>query len=577
MKNMVKTRRKIIIAAMVVCMLSVSWVIITNLLGVSFAKNNIKLYGEVKTGNAMYEVINQSDLLVEYMYPVKKTVTVSIPDVIKVKGKTLKVASIKAGAFDGNKKVKKITIGSKVALIGKNAFYRCKNLKDITIKASNLKANGVKANAFKGINSKAVIKVPEQKLSEYKKILKARGVTGKNQEIKGMKAEEEVPEVTFGPDHPLPEPKEAICSIGNIAKSSAATINKSKVSETWKYTKGDSIRFSARIYMTPEIYGQPGYRMAYGRWIMCYQCKNFFASDQDYAIHLCMSPKCGYHFLFPEQDEVYTEMYWIPDDEPCKVVFRFTLPEGLSCKEDSIEVLKSKYVEFPGISADVKKVDSNAYNVEISDQELTVTIDDIKTEPFFSYDFQELIDSGTPGALAYKWMEAPSYRAPFTIMFNAEMNDNTAAVNIVNASVSYSYKGMEKAVDLGNLNVYASSLQIKNTDASGNAITGSKFTLYKKKKVYNNTNVNIATLQYFEVAEAESIDGLLTFNGIGEGKYKLVQTEVPAGYKKMDSLIFDVSMKCENGSISSLSVKNQLGKKLSWGVNTKTGIIIAIQ
>lgn len=179
MKNMVKTRRKIIIAAMVVCMLSVSWVIITNLLGVSFAKNNIKLYGEVKTGNAMYEVINQSDLLVEYMYPVKKTVTVSIPDVIKVKGKTLKVASIKAGAFDGNKKVKKITIGSKVALIGKNAFYRCKNLKDITIKASNLKANGVKANAFKGINSKAVIKVPEQKLSEYKKILKARGVTGK--------------------------------------------------------------------------------------------------------------------------------------------------------------------------------------------------------------------------------------------------------------------------------------------------------------------------------------------------------------------------------------------------------------
>lgn len=83
--------------------------------------------------------------------------------------------------------MKKITIGSSIVFIGEKAFYGCKNLKDITIKASNLNADGIQTKAFQGINSKAVIKVPEQKLSEYKKMLKAKGVTGKSQEIKGVK------------------------------------------------------------------------------------------------------------------------------------------------------------------------------------------------------------------------------------------------------------------------------------------------------------------------------------------------------------------------------------------------------
>lgn len=553
MKNMITTKKKTIIIAVALCMLLVSGLVLSKLLGVSFAKNDIKDGDEIKSGNAIYEVINHNNLLVEYMHPIKKTATVSIPDVIKAKGETLKVASIKYDAFKGNKKVKKITIGSRVVYIGEKAFYGCKNLKDITISALNLNADGIQTKAFQGINSKAVIKVPEQRLSEYKKMLKARGVTGKNQQIKGVKMEEgEVPRVTFGPDHPLPEPEEAIASIGNIAKVATNSFNTAKVSDSAKYAKGDSIPFSARVCMHPEIYGQLHTRETYGKWKMCYQCKKFFSliDDKEYAIHVCMSTEgCGIHHIFTEQKEKYTESYWVADYEPCKTAFHVTIPEGLSYQKDSIKLLRSKDAE----------IDNSEYSVEISGQELTVTIDDIKAMPYFGYSFET--------------SEYGGFRYPVSILFNAEINDNIAAVNTVNASTSYSYKGLEKTIDLGSLSVYTSSLQFKNTNASGNAINGSKFTLYKQKKVYNNTN--IATLQYFKVAEAESIDGLITFNGIGSGNYKLEQTEVSSGYKKMNSLIFVVSMKGENGNITSLSAKNQIGKKLSWDADSKTGVISA--
>lgn len=547
MKNKNKTKKITIVTAMAICMVSAAVLIAIKLLGVSFAKDDIKDGDKIKSGNAMYEVINHNNLLVEYMHPIKKTATVSIPDVIKAKGETLKVASIKYDAFKGNKKVKKITIGSRVVYIGEKAFYGCKNLKDITISALNLNADGIQTKAFQGINSKAIIKVPEQRLSEYKKMLKAKGVTGKNQQIKGVKMEEEeVPKVTFGPDHPLPEPEEAICSIGNIAKAAAKKFDKAKVSETVKYAMDDSIPFSGRVQMHPELYGTCGERQAYGIWIYCPVCSRYFNDYAEFSIHGSMSvSQCSTNTrnLFPEQKEAYTETYWIPDNDPCKTVFHFTLPSGLSYQEDSIKLIRSKDIEL----------DSSAYNVEIFGQELIVTIDDIKVMPYFSYSF-ETSDYG-------------AFRYPISILFNAKMNDNITITNTVSASVSYEYKGMEKTIELGGLHVYAASLQL-------NAINGSKFTLYKQKTVYN--SANIGTPQYFEIAEAVSINGMLSFKGIGEGKYKLVQTEVPAGYEKMDSLIFNVSMEGKNGSLTSLSVKDKTGKKLPWDVNSKTGVISAI-
>lgn len=108
---------------------------------------------------------------------------VSIPATVKIGGISYKVTGIAKNAFKNNKKITKVTIGKNVKQIGKKAFYNCKNLKNITIKTEKLTAKTVGKNAFKGIHSKAKIKVPKSKLKSYRTLLKKPGV-GKKVTIK---------------------------------------------------------------------------------------------------------------------------------------------------------------------------------------------------------------------------------------------------------------------------------------------------------------------------------------------------------------------------------------------------------
>ena len=90
-----------------------------------------------------------------------------------------KVTTISDKAFYKCTSLTKITLPSKVKKIGKQAFYGCKKLKSITIKTTKLTKKNVGSSAFKGIYAKATIKVPKNKLTSYKKILKAKGVSSK--------------------------------------------------------------------------------------------------------------------------------------------------------------------------------------------------------------------------------------------------------------------------------------------------------------------------------------------------------------------------------------------------------------
>jgi hypothetical protein len=122
---------------------------------------------------------------VEYLKPVnKKKRTVSIPSTIKVDGIKYKVTGIASKAFRNNKYITKVTIGKYVQKIGSGAFYKCKKLKNITIKTKKLSTKKVGKSAFKGINSKATIKVPKSKYKAYEKLLKKKGVGRK---VKFMK------------------------------------------------------------------------------------------------------------------------------------------------------------------------------------------------------------------------------------------------------------------------------------------------------------------------------------------------------------------------------------------------------
>ena len=87
-------------------------------------------------------------------------------------GKNVKI--IKTSAFEGCKKLKQVSINSKLLkTIGKNAFNGDKKLKKIIIKSKKLKMIGNKA--LKGTSKKLVVRVPKKKKKEYRKKLKKAG------------------------------------------------------------------------------------------------------------------------------------------------------------------------------------------------------------------------------------------------------------------------------------------------------------------------------------------------------------------------------------------------------------------
>lgn len=137
---------------------------------------------------------------VRYDRPADKSVTsISIPNTVKINGKTYKVTSIAANAFAGNKKLEKIVIGNNVKKIGKRAFAncsklkqvklgknvkeignlafsKCKKIKEFIIKAKKLKNSKIGTNAFAGINKKVCFEVPKNKYEMFKKLKKLKKI-----------------------------------------------------------------------------------------------------------------------------------------------------------------------------------------------------------------------------------------------------------------------------------------------------------------------------------------------------------------------------------------------------------------
>lgn len=121
---------------------------------------------------------------------------VTIPDTVTILGVKYKVTVIDKNAFKGCTKIASLTLGSNVVKIGNNAFEKCtsltkvtipakvttigisafkscKKLKTVVFKSKVLKSVG--KNTFNGIYSKATIKVPTNKLKEYKKLIANKG------------------------------------------------------------------------------------------------------------------------------------------------------------------------------------------------------------------------------------------------------------------------------------------------------------------------------------------------------------------------------------------------------------------
>lgn len=94
---------------------------------------------------------------------------VKIEDSVSIGGKNYPVYEISALVFYGNNKIKSVTIGKNVQVIGKKAFYNCKKLSVVRVKSKKLKNIGKYAFETKG--KTVTIKVPAKKLKQYKKLI----------------------------------------------------------------------------------------------------------------------------------------------------------------------------------------------------------------------------------------------------------------------------------------------------------------------------------------------------------------------------------------------------------------------
>lgn len=431
----------------------------------------IKVVGITEAGNThtynsvQYKVTSSTKKTVQAVKMTDKTKTsVSIPATVKVGTKSYKVTAVGANFAKANTKLKKVTIGKNVAKIGKKAFYNCKNLKTVAIKTRKLTSKNVGANAFKGLNAKAAVTVPTEKLTTYKKILKAKGLTGKNQTVKadgngGSSSDDgknENGELIFDKDHPLPEPENVGFSIGDYSniKNAAATIDVRPVVDTAKYTFGDTIPFTAGIRPAPEIYGTWGEKHGSGFFVQCGPCGMMFSDEIMFAIHYSMSSSCaGGNYIFGTR-ESYTESYYNQDDSPCKVVCRFTLPQGLSYKNDSIKLTRSAETD-DGDSTYIKVIDSGSYHTEIIGNEIVVTIDNIKSKPFY-VPFNEAEYKKNP--YVYTSSKDEYFRNPIIISFETEMNGSVATDNAAASSITYYYKDAQKTINFGGRSIDPSPL-----------------------------------------------------------------------------------------------------------------------
>ena len=161
---------------------------VTNTPGPGKNDNNNPSQTSVKkvVNYSKYKISKSNGNTVKIVSCKKNVVNVTVPSTIKIGGKSYKVTVIGTNAFKGNKKLKKVIVGINIQNIATGAFKGCSNLKKIVVNTKKLKMTKVGDNAFKGINSKATIKVPKSKVNKYKKIVMAKGA-GNNVKVVKLK------------------------------------------------------------------------------------------------------------------------------------------------------------------------------------------------------------------------------------------------------------------------------------------------------------------------------------------------------------------------------------------------------
>ncbi len=146
----------------------------------TLAKKVCKKGQKYQVGNYKYKIISpkiNGKGTVAFTGLAKNTAKVTVGNTVKINGASFKIVQVGDKALKGKTKVTSVTIGTNVRSIGKEAFSGAKKLKTITVKSKVITKVG--KNAFKNIYKRAKIKVPKVKLKAYQKLFKKKGQSSK--------------------------------------------------------------------------------------------------------------------------------------------------------------------------------------------------------------------------------------------------------------------------------------------------------------------------------------------------------------------------------------------------------------
>jgi hypothetical protein len=136
------------------------------------------------SGTYRLTAVSKKQITAEYYSAPKNKSKITIKNSFKKNGKTVKVTSIRANAFSGNKKATSVTIPNTVTNIGTKAFYNMKSAKTITINAN--KKLKIGKGAFQKMKKGSVINIKGLKKKEKEKMVKkvAKEITKNSTKVK---------------------------------------------------------------------------------------------------------------------------------------------------------------------------------------------------------------------------------------------------------------------------------------------------------------------------------------------------------------------------------------------------------
>ena len=241
--------------------------------------------------------------------------------------------------------------------------------------------------------------------------------------------------------------------------------------------------------------------------------------------------------------------YFVPDNDPCSLTLTYKLPDGVSCNKEDISVSRTNSASDQDNGIYLPDIDlTSVCKITTSSNMITITFDNIKQMPLYErFD----VDAYLKDMGYYDGYESKetlfSQRYAIKVKFNGLITGNIEQDSRLECNMAYSYKGsgMDKTFSRS---IHTASMQVANTDADGNSLTGAEFDLYRTRYNYSGS---IGTSDWELLAGGLHAGDVVKGLGMGsadwENEYRLVQTKAPNGCTLAQPVEFTVKIDTTSG------------------------------